>query len=107
MPNKVKFKLIGVKQKAFDDIKYIIAHNTLLSYTDFNKRFDIHTDDINYQTGAFIIHSGKPINFYSRKLRGSQTRYTVTEKEFISIVDNLKEFRTILVGQHIKIYTDH
>ena len=43
--NKVKFKWIDVEQKSFDEIKHIITRNTLLAYPDFNKRFDIHTDD--------------------------------------------------------------
>ena len=29
------------------------------------------------------------------------------EKEFLIIVKTLKEFRTIILGQKLKIYTDH
>ena len=61
----------------------------------------------NYQLGAVIIQNSKTIAFYSRKLTGTQTRYTVTEKEFLRIVETLKNFRTILLGQKLKIYTDH
>ena len=45
---KAKFKWTDVEQKAFDDIKRTVAHDTLLAYPDFNKRFDIHTDVSNY-----------------------------------------------------------
>ena len=54
-----------------------------------------------------IIQNRKPIDFYSRKLTGPQTRYTVKEKEFLSIVETFKEFYTILLGQKLRIYTDH
>ena len=64
----------------------------MLAYPDFSKRFDIHTDSSDYQLGAVISQEGKPIAFYSRKLSGAQTRYTVTEKELLSIVEVLKEF---------------
>ena len=90
--NKVNFKWIYVKQKASDEIKRIVACNTLLIYPDFNKRFDIHTDYSDFQIGAVIIQEGKPIAFYSRKLTVPQTRYTVTEKELINIVETLNEF---------------
>ena len=42
--NKVKFKWNDVEQKAFDDIKNIVAQDTLFAYSDINKSFDIHTD---------------------------------------------------------------
>ena len=54
-----------------------------------------------------IIQDGKPITLYNRKPTGSQKWYTVTEKEFISIFKTLKEFHTILLGQQLKMYTDH
>ena len=40
------------------------------------------------QLGAVISQDGKPIAFYRRKLTGPQTRYTVTEKELLTIVIN-------------------
>ena len=105
--HKVKFKWTDLEQKAFDDIKRAVSQDTLLLYPDFNQRFDIHTYVRNYHLGAVISQNGKPIPFYSRKLTGPQTRYTVTEKGLLSIVETLKEFRTILIGQKLKIYTDH
>ena len=37
----------------------------------------------------------------------AQKRCTVSEKELISIIITLKQFRTILIGQKWRIYTDH
>ena len=53
-----------------------------------------------------IRHKGKPIAFYSRKLYDAQKSYTVTEREILSIVETLKESRTILPGQILIIHTD-
>ena len=47
------------------------------------------------------------IAFYCRKLTDVQQQYTVTERELLSIVENLKYFRNILLGQKLRIYTDH
>ena len=52
-----------------------------------------------------IIQNGKPIYFYIRKLTDSNKRYTVTEKEMLIIVEILKQFRTILLDQILRIYT--
>ena len=59
------------------------------------------------QLGAVTSQDGKTIAFYSRKLNPAQTRYTTTERELLSIVKTLKEFRNILVRQQIIVHTDH
>jgi hypothetical protein len=96
-----------VEQNAFEKMKHIISRETLLFYPDFTKPFVIHTDASHTQLGAVISQNDKPIAFYSRKLNPAQTRYTTTERELLSIVETLKEFRNILLSQRIQVYTDH
>jgi hypothetical protein len=84
-----------------------MLHEVLLAYPDFNKPFIIHMDVSKTQLGAVILQDNRPIAFYSRKLNPAQTRYTVMERELLSIVETLKEFRNILLGQRIQVYTDH
>jgi hypothetical protein len=88
-------------------MKALIAKETLLTFPDFSKEFEIHTDASKLQLGACISQNGKPVAFYSRKLQSAQTRYATTERELLSIVETLKEFRNILLGQKIKVHTDH
>ena len=70
MSHKVRFKWTNLETKAFDGIKRAVPQETLLAYPDFNEHFDIHTDSRDYQLGAVIIHNGKPIAFFIRKLTG-------------------------------------
>jgi hypothetical protein len=96
---KAKWKWEQKHQDAFNMTKKIIARETKLAFPDFSKPFNIHTDASNFQLGAVISQEGNPIAFYSRKLTSAQTRYTVTEKELLSIVEVLKAFKNILFGQ--------
>ena len=83
-----------------------MARDTLLTYPNFNEAFKIHTNASAFQLGEVIRLKGKTIAFYSRKLTDAQQRYTVTEIELPNIVETLKDFRTILLGQKLRIYTD-
>ena len=85
----------------------MIGREVLLAYPDFNALFEIHTDASKLQIGAVISQKGKPIAFYSREMNSAQQNYTITEKELLSIVETLKEFRNILLGHQITVYTDH
>ena len=88
-------------------MKAVMAKETILNYPKFDQCFDIRTDASNRQLGAVISQNGKPLAFYSSKLNKAQMNYTVTEKELLSIAEKLKEFRGILFGYVIKIYTDN
>jgi hypothetical protein len=81
-------------------MKRIMARGTILGYPNFKIPFEVHTDASTFQLGAVISQNGKPTAFYSRKLTPTQTWYTTTEREFLSIVKTLKELQTILLGQH-------
>ncbi len=45
--------------------------------------------------------------FFSRKLSDAQCKYSVTETELVAIVETLKEFKGMLWGQNVKVFTDH
>jgi hypothetical protein len=90
-----------VEQKTFDTIKHIISWETLLAFPGFQKPFDIHTDASHMQLGVVISQDNQPIAFYSCKLNPVQRCYMTTECKLLSIVKTLKEFRNILLGQHI------
>ena len=103
----VKYDCKDNHQKCFDAIKRVIGREVLLAYPEFNAPFEIHNDSSKLQIGAVISQRWHPITFYSRKMNSDQHNYTTTEKELLSIVATLKEFRNILLGHQITIYTVH
>ncbi len=96
-----------IHQQAFDNAKAAIAKEIVLAYLDFLKPFEIYTDASSTQLGAMITQDNRPIGFFSKKLSETQLKYSVMEIELLAIVETLKEFKGMLWGQDIKVYTDH
>eukprot|EP00804_Cyclotella_cryptica_P014847 CCRYP_021233-RA/>CCRYP_021233-RA protein AED:0.19 eAED:0.19 QI:1615/0.57/0.5/1/0/0/8/0/352 len=85
----------SIHQQALNTVKATIAHDVTLAYPDYSQGFEIYTD------------SSKPLAFFSRKLSPTQQNHSVTKQELLTIVETLKEFKGMLWGQQITVYTDH
>jgi hypothetical protein len=64
---------------------------------------------ISWGQSSCRIKSKTTIDFYSRKLNTAQKRYTTTERdrELISAIETCKEYKNILLGYPIIIFTGH
>jgi hypothetical protein len=96
-----------IHQQTFGNVKAAITKETVLAYPDLFKLFEIYTDASSMQLGAVITQDSRPIAFFSRKLSNMEQKYRVTEIELLAIVETLKEFKGMLWGQDIKVYTYH
>ncbi len=76
-----------------------------MDYPDYSKVFKIYTDASSKQLGAVITQDNRPNAFFSRKLSDMQCKYSVTKIELLAIVATLKEFKGMLWGQLIKVFT--
>jgi hypothetical protein len=105
---KVPWHWDEVHQRAFDHVKATIAKDIVLAYPDYSKVFKIYTDASSKQLGAVIsTQDNRPVAFFSWKLSNTQRKYNVTKIELLAIVKTLKEFKGMLWGQNIKVFTDH
>jgi hypothetical protein len=96
-----------VHQKALDHVKAAIAREVVLTYPDYSKVSKIYTDASSKQLGAVISQENRPVAFFSQKLSTVQHKYSVTEIKLLVIVKSLKDFKGVLWGQSLKVYTDH
>ena len=70
----------------------MVSAETLLNYPDCKIPFTVHTDASDIQVYDTTSQNNKPVALFSRKLSKPQRNHTATEKEFLSIVERLKQF---------------
>ncbi len=76
-----------------------------MAYPDYSKVFKIYTDASSKKLGAVITQDNRPIAFFGPKLSDTQHKYNVTKINLLAIVETLKEFKGMLWGQNIKVFT--
>ena len=117
-------------QDAFDKIKSSLAQDCMLYYPNPNLPFIIEPDASDYQLGSIVLQNNvelpeenilklftsspstapekfRPVAYFSRKLTRPQKNYTTLEKELLSIVETLIEYRTFLFGRKVYVFSDH
>ena len=85
----------------------MVSAETLLSYQDWKIHFTVHTDYYDKYLGSVIGHNSKPIAFFSRRLIKPQCKYTETKKELLARVECLNQFRGIIFGYEVNIFSYH
>lgn len=99
------------QETAFKTLKEKLTTSPTLVCPDFNLPFELHTDASNEGLGAALVQKQNNkevvIAFASRLLADSEKKFTVTEKECLSVVWSVRKFRPYLEGYHFKVVTDH
>ncbi|KRX56874.1 Retrovirus-related Pol polyprotein from transposon 17.6 [Trichinella sp. T9] len=98
-------------QSAFDALKYHLTSAPILAYPEFHCRFTVDVDVRGDGLGAVLSQrEGKTervVAYASRTLTKAARRYCATQKEMLSLVWALREFRPYLYGQRFLVRTDH
>lgn len=98
-------------ENAFVNLKKALTLPPVLIFPNFEETFIVTTDASDLAVGAVIsqgkIPFDKPIQYFSRTLSETQTRYSTIEKELLAIVWAIENFRHYLYGQHFLVVTDH
>jgi len=89
------------QRDAFIKLKDLLITAPVLAKPDFEKNFELHTDASQVAIGACLMQTDDqnelhPIAYFSRKLRGAETRYSATDLEALAVVESVRHFDAYL-----------
>src|SRR5467141_2360613 len=110
----VAWKWTKDEKKAFEELKWLITLTPILVQPNWNAQFQLEIDTYGYTMGAVLSYlceddKWHPVGFTSKILSSTERNYKIHEKELLSVIQCLEEWRHILEGtKHtIEVLNDH
>lgn len=99
-------------QKAFDEVKQLLANAPTLAFIDYDKPIYLRTDASLRGVGAVLYQlndSNLPcyIAFASHAFSATESRWSTIEQEAYAVYFGITSFEPYLLGQHFIVETDH
>lgn len=100
------------QQQTFERIKQKFIEDIIIQFPDFDREFYLNTDASATHLGAELYQINEEgqhqtLGFVSRTLKAAERNYNTTELELLAIVFACKKFRNYLLGNKVKVLTDH
>ena len=99
--------------QAFEGLKKRLTEAPVLMLPDQSKPYYyVLSDASKFAIGGVLMQEDddgelRPVAFASRKLLNAEMNYPTHERELLGILYCLKQWRHILMGTHVSVYTDH
>ena len=108
----VKWEWTENCMQAFQDVKQLMASETVLTHFKPALAVTLACDASPYGLGAVLSHvlpngTEQPIAYASRTLSSAEKNYSQIDKEALAVVWGVKRFHQYLFGLHFTLITDH
>ena len=102
-------------QIAFEKLKEVLCHYSILKMPDFNRDFELAVDASDMAAGGVLLQKDSkngelklPVAYFSRKFDKHQRNYSTIEKELLALILAIQHFEVYVNGlKSLKVYTDH
>lgn len=106
----VKFKFGESEMKAFNSLKQKLSSPPVLKFYDPSKNIFLCTDASSVGIGAVLMQESpegrQPVEYFSRRLRPTETRYSAYELELLAVISAINHFKDYLLDKHFVLETD-
>ena len=108
---KSSFSWTEKTQEAFECLKEHLSSTPILAFPDVKEPFISYTDASLAAMGAVLAQvedrKERAIRYASKAFSKSQTNYSATKRELLTLVTFTRHFGQYLLGRKFKIITDH
>jgi transposase InsO family protein/predicted aspartyl protease len=97
---------------SFESLKTALINSSVLKRPRWDLPMTLLCDASDYGVGAALVqidenHQENVIEFFSSKLSDRERKYSVTEKECLSVIKAIIHFRSFIELTELRIITDH
>ncbi|XP_019241058.1 PREDICTED: uncharacterized protein LOC109221054, partial [Nicotiana attenuata] len=96
-----------VQEEAFNALKEALSSAPLLQLPNFDKTFEIECDASQIGIEAVLMQDGKPLAYFSEKLKGACLKYSNYDRELYALVRVIATWRHYLWHREFVVKTDH
>nr|GEX09370.1 hypothetical protein [Tanacetum cinerariifolium] len=97
--------------EAFQTLKRKLTEAPILIAPDWDFPFELMCDANDFAIGAVLGQRQekhfRPIHYSSKTMTEAESKYTITEKEMLTVVYAFKKFRSYLIMNKSIVYTNH
>jgi len=94
-------------QSAVDRIKKAIVAPTAVQYFDSTQHVTIQVDASQRGLGAVLLQANGPVEFASKLLTETESRYSNIEREMLAVLFGLEKFHYYAHGRPVVVESDH
>ena len=94
-------------RESFLNLQRAMTQAPVLSLPNFSKQIIVETDALGSGLGTVLMQEGKPVAYFSKAITGRALGRSTYEKELMTIVHSIHQWRNYLLGRHFRIRTDH
>ena len=103
----VPWKWTKEQDEAMTQVKKLTTDSPVLAYYDPQSEVVVESEAGERGLGAALLQNGKPIEYASRELTSTETRYAQIEKECLAIVFALERFHQYTFERRTIVHSAH